>query len=565
MSSQVFYRKWRPQTLAEVVGQGPIVQTLVNALGSGRVAHAYLFCGPRGTGKTSTGRILAKALNCLSEGPEKPCNTCTMCQAISEGRALDLVEIDGASNRGIDEIRDLREKINFAPISAKYKVYIIDEVHMLTEPAFNALLKTLEEPPPHAIFVLATTEIHKVPLTILSRCQRFDFRRLTRADIAGKLRHICTQEGVDADPAALEVIAKAATGSLRDAENLLEQIILQYGSGFSLEQVNEKLGLSGDARISQLAENVLRKDVSAGLATINSVSADGIDLRQFNRELVDHLRKLLLVKAGAEEAADVPPEAAAGMRQLAAGATIAELSQAIRLFAQVDFRSDPQSTLPLELALVDCSLASPERASPPRTTRERTATPRAAAPQPRPVAPAREPETVEDEPAPVPAAASEQPHIDEPVPEPEAPEPDATPAGSLPAAVAAASAASGGPHTIEHIRQHWSQFINSCRGVGSSGNLDALLRRYCEPVALEGDNLTLRFTARFHKEKIENPKYRHLVEKKLLDVFGTPYHVECILDLEKNVEAKERPRAYHPVVSEALKMGGRIIEEGEGI
>ncbi|MEE8619341.1 MAG: DNA polymerase III subunit gamma/tau, partial [Dehalococcoidales bacterium] len=183
MACQVFYRKWRPQTLAEVVGQEPVTQTLRNALNSGRVSHAYLFYGPRGTGKTSTGRILAKAVNCLTNGKGEPCNTCPMCQAVTEGRALDVIEIDAASNRGIDEIRELRERVNYAPNQARYKVYIIDEVHMLTKEASNALLKTLEEPPSHVIFILATTEVHKVLPTILSRCQRFDFRRISQSDM----------------------------------------------------------------------------------------------------------------------------------------------------------------------------------------------------------------------------------------------------------------------------------------------------------------------------------------------------------------------------------------------
>src|SRR5512136_2140197 len=187
MASQVFYRKWRPQTLAELVGQPHVTQTLLNALSSGRVSHAYLLCGPRGTGKTSTGRILAKAVNCLSNGKGEPCDSCPMCQAVTEGRALDVIEVDAASNRGIDEIRDLREKVGYAPNQARYKVYIIDEVHMLTGPASNALLKTLEEPPPHVIFILATTEAHKVLPTILSRCQHFDFHRLSRADMVTKL------------------------------------------------------------------------------------------------------------------------------------------------------------------------------------------------------------------------------------------------------------------------------------------------------------------------------------------------------------------------------------------
>jgi len=545
MTSQVFYRKWRPQTLAEVVGQEPVTRTLTNALTTGRVAHAYLFCGPRGTGKTSTGRILAKAVNCLSEGQDKPCNACVMCQAANEGRALDLIEIDGASNRGIDEIRDLREKINFAPTSARYKVYIIDEVHMLTEPAFNALLKTLEEPPPHAIFVLATTEIQKIPLTILSRCQRFDFRRLSKADIAMKLKEICDQEGVDSEPQALTLIARAATGSLRDAENLLEQIILQYGSTFGPDQVNDKLGLSSDARIQRLAGHILSKDIPAGLATINSVSVDGIDLRQFNQGLVEYLRGLLLVKAGADYGSELSPEAASEMKQLVADASMADLSGAIKLFAQIDFRADPQSTLPLELALVDCSLRNtePSIVEPPiieaRPTKKAAAAPAIVAVQPPPVTFEQGQE----------AAAEEE-------------KPAETPAADEPAATEVAGvAAAQQPDSIEYIRQHWGEFINACRGMGSSGNLDALLRSSCEAVSLEGNTLVLGFYWDFQRAKIEDRKYRHLVEKKLNDVFGVPLQVRCILTPKKDKPARSQLPTYHPVVNEAVKMGGRIIEE----
>ncbi|HCP60194.1 MAG TPA: DNA polymerase III subunit gamma/tau, partial [Dehalococcoidia bacterium] len=309
MISQVFYRKWRPQTLAEVVGQEQVTRTLLNALGYGRVSHAYLFCGPRGTGKTSTGRILAKAVNCLTNnGQGEPCNTCDMCRSITEGRALDVIEIDAASNRGIDEIRDLREKVNYAPNQARYKVYIIDEVHMLTKEASNALLKTLEEPPPPVIFVLATTEGHKVLPTIMSRCQRFDFRRISQADIISRLTHICGSEGIHMEPEALQLIARNATGSLRDAENLLEQLTTYYGAEVKFQQVQSLLGITGDERTRELVKYIIDNDVPAGIATINSVSSDGLDLRQFSREMVEHLRALLLIKTGSAEAADLTAE-----------------------------------------------------------------------------------------------------------------------------------------------------------------------------------------------------------------------------------------------------------------
>ncbi|MBE0479519.1 MAG: DNA polymerase III subunit gamma/tau [Dehalococcoidia bacterium] len=527
MPSQVFYRKWRPRSLGDVVGQEPVVRTLLNALITGRIAHAYLFCGPRGTGKTSTGRILAKAVNCLDNREGEPCNSCNICQAVNEGRALDLVEIDGASNRGIEEIRDLKEKINFAPNTARYKVYIIDEVHMLTEPAFNALLKTLEEPPPHAIFILATTESHKIPLTIASRCQRFDFRRLSQSAITSKLRDICEKEGIRADAQALVLIARMATGSLRDAENLLEQLVLHYGLDVTVDHATEELGLTSDHRVRELAHHIASKDIAAGLALISAVSTDGIDLRQFNHALVEYLRNLLMVRAGAQDAGDFAAEASAEINELAGNLSLAGLAKAIRLFAQIDFRADPHSTLLMELALVDCALnmemAGTETKKPP--TRPRTV-------------------SVEPEPVCEPACAVSKTA--------EAPDIQAPPQ-SQPAQVV---------REIQRIREQWSGFVDACRGIGSSGKLDALLRGACEPLSLEGDTLVLGFYWEFQRGKVESPEYRSLMEKKLQDVFGVPYHVRCVL-APKNKNVKSNTHASNPVVSEALRMGARIIEEEE--
>lgn len=286
------YRKYRPQNFENLVGQEHVKITLSNALKLGKVNHAYLFTGPRGTGKTSSARILAKAVNCLNLVDAVPCEKCDICSDINEGRLIDVIEIDAASNRGIDEMRDLREKINFAPTRAKSKVYIIDEVHMLTKEAFNALLKTLEEPPAHVYFILATTEVHKVPETILSRCQRFDFRRIEDDVLISRLKFIATNEQIEAEEKALEAIAHQAQGGLRDAIGLMEQ--LSVSGKLSYENVVTILGISGFASLENLYNLLVEKNVKGALDELHKLYAEGHDLLQFNKSFLEYLRRKML-------------------------------------------------------------------------------------------------------------------------------------------------------------------------------------------------------------------------------------------------------------------------------
>lgn len=297
MGYLVLARKWRPQVWEEVVGQSHVTTTLRNALLYHRVAHAYLFTGPRGVGKTSVARILAKALNCKNETlSERPCNTCENCIEITQGRSMDVFEIDGASNRGIDEIRNLRETIRYAPTQGKYKIYIIDEVHMLTSEAFNALLKTLEEPPDHVVFVFATTEPHKVPPTIVSRCQRFDFHRIGMSEMVTLLKKICEQESISIEEEALHLIARKADGSLRDSESILEQLISFTEGKIGTEDVVRALGLIDQQLFFELTDVIQSKDNASAMTLVEKIVSSGYSIEEFLSGLVEHLRNLLVLR-----------------------------------------------------------------------------------------------------------------------------------------------------------------------------------------------------------------------------------------------------------------------------
>ena len=393
--SQALYRKWRPQRWDQVVGQEHVVQTLRNAVVAERVAHAYLFAGPRGTGKTTTARLLAKAVNCLEDDlSARPCDRCEHCKAVNGGHFLDLIEIDAASNTSVEDVRSLRDKINFAPNQGRYKVYIIDEVHMLSTAAFNALLKTLEEPPSHAIFILATTEVHKIPATVLSRCQRHEFRRIPVNDIVRCLKEMADGEGFEVEPEALALVARQSTGSLRDAISLLDQLA-SMGKKVSLSMAQTVLGTAASQAVLDVVDALVNKDAPTGLDHIHRALDAGSDPRQFSRQIVDYLRGLLLIRMGSASQIEAPPETRVQMARHAQQFDTPELLRVIRLFNQaaVDGRISWQPSLPLELAFVEAleepgispepsgieaSQPEPDRSAAPRSRKAAPASPQTA-------------------------------------------------------------------------------------------------------------------------------------------------------------------------------------------
>jgi len=363
MGYQVFARKWRPQVFEDVVGQGHITKTLQNAISTNRLAHAFLFSGPRGVGKTTTARILAKALNC-KEGPTPtPCGKCDPCLETAAGTSVDVIEIDGASNRGIEHIRELRETVKYAPVGGKYKVYVIDEVHMLTNEAFNALLKTLEEPPPHVIFIFATTEPQKIPATIHSRCQRYGFKRIALTEIASKLREITEKEGIKVSDQGLNLIARAAEGSMRDSQSLLDQAVSYSGMEISDEDLQAILGAVAQETLKTFADGLLARDAAGLLRQIDRLLEQGQDMRQFLAGAVEHIRNLIITRI-AKDAGPIIELPAADLETIKQQAAGTDTERLVMLFDSLsrtleEMRWSPHQRFTLEVGLVKaCSVAT---------------------------------------------------------------------------------------------------------------------------------------------------------------------------------------------------------------
>jgi DNA polymerase-3 subunit gamma/tau len=512
--SQALYRKWRPQTWDEVIGQQHVVNTLRNALAAGRVVHAYLFAGPRGTGKTTTARLLAKAVNCLDEDlPSRPCGKCEYCQAVNQGRFLDLIEIDAASNTSVEDVRDLRDKINFSPNQGRYKVYIVDEVHMLSTAAFNALLKTLEEPPPHAIFVLATTEAHKIPATVLSRCQRHEFRRIPVVDIVGLLKKMAQAEGIQTEPEALTLIARQSTGAMRDAISLLDQLA-STGQVITLQMAQDVLGTAASQAVLDVVEALIDRKSADGLDHIHHALDAGSDPRQFARQIVDYLRDLLLVRTSNAGQVEATAEMRLQMAQHAQVFSTPELLRVIRAFnsAAVEAKGSWQPSLPLEMAFID-ALQEP-------TLAEQAPRPPQSAPQ---STPQNAPQNAPQNPPSIPpqaAPAHKASRLAAPSP---SPEPPTSPA------VSAVTAPQDQPAT-QTLSDSWPKILAAVRQQNpkTCALLNSFKSRY-----MHGDILVLCFASDLLKSQMEKRENLEIVQQALYQVFQRDIRVQCSVDTAK--------------------------------
>jgi DNA polymerase-3 subunit gamma/tau len=494
------YSLYRSQRFDDLVGQEAMVQTLKNALASDRVAHAYLFSGIRGTGKTSTARILAKAVNCLNLSRGEPCNQCPPCLAITNSSATDLIEIDAASNRGIDEIRDLREKAKYLPALLRRKVYIIDEAHQLTPEAFNALLKTLEEPPGHVLFILCTTEAHKLPATIVSRCQRFEFRRITAQDIAARLRHIADKEGLTVDDPACDLMAAMAQGSMRDAITMLDQMASAGAETIDAESVRRQLGLVSPTDVAGLLAGAARGDAAFVLRDLDRLAQQGADMRQLTNALAEMARRAVLVSLGAADVANLGIDSAAGASLAdvvaSAGRGFAAAAFEAALAASSEMKQTHDPRLVLELLLLRLS------------ERRGAHAPLGAAPEPVPPSIAVAPSSAPSAPAP-----SSAPSAPAPTPAPGA-------SGQAPAPVSPDAG-------LDAVQSRWPALLEALKGTPPATRVKALLvSSSAAPAALEADILTIGFRWAVHSEKAQEPLHRQALEAAINEVYGQTFRLQ---------------------------------------
>lgn len=547
MSYLALYREWRPQKFSDIIGQEHVSKTLQNAVRTNRIAHAYLFCGPRGTGKTTSAKVLAKTLNCLNPADAEPCNECDNCRKVTEGTSMDVMEIDAASNRGIDEIRDLREKVKFAPTEGKYRIYIIDEVHMLTTEAFNALLKTLEEPPGHVIFVLATTEPHKIPMTVLSRCQRFDFRAIGISDIKGRLTTVVNELSVDADDEALEMISRSAEGGMRDALSVLDQCISFGGKTVTTDVVNSVLGTVNIQFLFELIDALINYNVGIGLKLVDRIVRQGKDVRQFTKDVTHFLRNLLMIEV-CNEAQDlivVSKDQMDEMRKRASGLGKNRIMGLIELFTSTEreMKWTSQPRLVLELAVIKAGdkvtgvgyeelveriqrledlLAGGQIASGlagsavPKdsiVTKGKTAT-----------------ANTKQRPMPV---------SDKPISQNK---------GSLNV-------------DLDTVKNCWQEILQRIKKVRMSARAFLIEG---SPVSVTEGKLILSFPAEytFHKEKVEQTENKEAIEQVIRDVTGSPLKIWCKFENELKGEASSSSSSHNDsMVEEAIRLfGGDVVE-----